>query len=87
MQSTAMLEIRQSLGGPYPSQDAALQDHGGVLPEDSVLMQGHSDPGSSEQAWYLVSRIPAVSGKDLRDAQASRDENGQPSVSFTLTAV
>ena len=85
MQSTAMLEIRQSLGGPYPSQDAALQDHGGVLPEDSVLMQGHSIPGSAEEAWYLVSRVPAVSGKDLRDAQASRDQNGQPSVSFTLT--
>ena len=85
MQSTAMLEIRQSLGGPYPSQDAALQEHGGVLPEDSVLMQGHSIPGSTEEAWYLVSRVPAVSGKDLRDAQASHDQNGQPSVSFTLT--
>ena len=85
MQSTAMLEIRQELGGPYPSQDAALQDHGGVLPEDSVLMPGHSNPGSEEQAWYLVSRVPAVSGKDLRDAQPSRDENGQPSVSFTLS--
>jgi preprotein translocase subunit SecD len=86
MQSTAMLEIRQELGGPYPSQDAALQDHGGVLPEDSVLMQGHSNPGSTEeQAWYLVSRVPAVSGKDLRDAQPGRDEMGQPSVSFTLT--
>ncbi len=85
MQSTAMLEIRQSLGGPYPSQEAALQDHSGVLPEDSVLMQGHSRPGSDEQAWYLVSRVPAVSGKDLRDAQPSRDEMGQPSVSFTLT--
>src|SRR5271163_959792 len=34
MQSTAMLEIRQSLGGPYPSRDAALQEHGGVLPPD-----------------------------------------------------
>jgi preprotein translocase subunit SecD len=85
MQSTAMLEIRQSLGGPYPSQEAALQDHSGVLPEDSVLMQGHSRPGSDEQAWYLVSRVPAVSGKDLRDAQPSRDEMGLPSVSFTLT--
>src|SRR6202142_4308669 len=85
MQSTAMLEIRQSLGGPYPSQDAALQEHGGVLPEDSILMQGHAAPGSTEDAWYLVSRVPAVSGKDLRDAQSSRDQNGQPSVSFTLT--
>jgi len=85
MQSTAMLEIRQSLGGPYPSEAAALQDHNGVLPEDSILMPGHSIPGSTEEAWYLVSRVPAVSGKDLRDAQASHDQNGQPSVSFTLT--
>ena len=30
MQSTAMLEIKQSLGGPYPSEQAALQDKGGV---------------------------------------------------------
>jgi preprotein translocase subunit SecD len=32
-----------------------------------------------------VSRVSAVSGKDLRDAQPSSDQNGQPSVSFTLT--
>src|ERR1700756_938218 len=70
MQSTAMLEIKQSLGGPYPSQEAALQDHGGVLPPDAILMQGHANPGSSEgEAWYLVSRVSAVRGKDLRDAQ------------------
>src|SRR5437588_7513582 len=42
MQSTAMLEIRQSLGGPYSSEQQALQEHGGVLPPDSVLMQGRS---------------------------------------------
>jgi preprotein translocase subunit SecD len=85
MQSTAMLEIKQSLGGPYPSQEAALQDHGGVLPPDSILMQGHGNPDTNEQSWYLVSRVSAVRGKDLRDAQPSRDQNGQPSVSFTLS--
>jgi preprotein translocase subunit SecD len=87
MQSTAMLEIKQSLGGPYPSEQAALQDKGGVLPPDAILLPGHSAPGvaSEGQAWYLVSRVSAVSGKDLRDAQPSRDQNGQPSVSFTLT--
>jgi preprotein translocase subunit SecD len=87
MQSTAMLEIKQSLGGPYPSEQAALQEKGGVLPADAMLLPGHSTPGvaSEGQAWYLVSRISAVSGKDLRDAQPSRDPNGQPSVSFTLT--
>src|ERR1700728_1652220 len=87
MQSTAMLEIKQSLGGPFPSEQAALQDKGGILPADSILLPGHARPGAAEegQAWYLVSRVSAVSGKDLRDAQPSSDQNGQPSVSFTLT--
>jgi len=87
MQSTAMLEIKQVLGGPYPSEQAALQDKGGVLPPDAILLPGHAAPGAETegQSWYLVSRVSAVSGKDLRDAQPSRDQNGQPSVSFTLT--
>jgi preprotein translocase subunit SecD len=87
MQSTAMLEIKQVLGGPYASEAAALQDKNGVLPPDAILMPGHSAPGTptDEQAWYLVSRVSAVRGKDLRDAQASTDENGQPDVQFTLT--
>ncbi|HKW16044.1 MAG TPA: protein translocase subunit SecD [Terriglobales bacterium] len=85
IQSTAMLEIRQVLGGPYPSQDAALQDKGGVLPEDSMLMPGKVNSDGT-QSWYIVSRIPAVSGKDLKTAGPGTDENGQPAVSFTLTA-
>jgi len=89
MQSTAMLEIKQELGGPYPSEAAAMQAQPtpGVLPPDAILLPGHSMPGSETegQAYYLVSRVSAVSGKDLRDAQPSRDQNGQPSVSFTLT--
>jgi preprotein translocase subunit SecD len=87
MQSTAMLEIKQVLDGPYASDQAALQAKGGVLPPDAMLMTGHAAPGTpgDEQAWYLVSRVSAVRGKDLRDAQASTDQNGQPSVHFNLT--
>jgi preprotein translocase subunit SecD len=88
MQSTAMLEIRQSFGGPYPSEQQALQDKGGVLPSDQALMPGRSvgtNAGEGGQAWYLISRASAVTGRDLRAADQSRDENGQPSVSFTLT--
>jgi preprotein translocase subunit SecD len=87
MQSTAMLEIKQVLGGPYPSDQAALQDKGGVLPPDAILMSGHGAPGAGagEQSWYLVSRVSAVRGKDLRDAQPGTDQNGQPNVRFTLT--
>jgi preprotein translocase subunit SecD len=88
MQSTAMLEIRQALGGPYSSEAQALQEHGGVLPADAVLLPG-KNIGTAEaeggQTWYLVSRAAAVTGRDLRSADATRDENGQPAVSFTLT--
>ena len=89
MQSTAMLEIKQSVGGPYPSEQGALQDKGGVLPPDAVLLPGKSITSSRSQeggeSWYLISRASAVTGRDLRNAEPSRDENGQPSVRFILT--
>jgi preprotein translocase subunit SecD len=87
IQSTAMLEIKQSLGGPYSSQQQALQEHGGVLPPDAVLMPGRSIGRTDEtgEVWYLISRASAVSGADLRTAESSRDENGQPAVRFVLT--
>jgi preprotein translocase subunit SecD len=87
MQSTAMLEIKQVMGGPFPSEQAALQDKGGVLPADAMLLPGHASLGAAagDQAWYLVSRVSAVRGKDLRDAQAGTDQNGQPDVTFQLT--
>jgi preprotein translocase subunit SecD len=87
MQSTAMLEIKQVLGGPYPSEQSALQDKGGIVPANAILLPGHAAPGSgaADQSWYFVSRVSAVRGKDLRDAQAGTDQNGQPNVHFTLT--
>jgi preprotein translocase subunit SecD len=90
IQSTAMLEIKQSLDGPksYPSQEAALQEHGGVLPPDAVLMAGKtvgSRNTEGGEAWYVISRASAVTGRDLRDAQPGTDENGQPEVKFVLT--
>ncbi|MBZ5573253.1 MAG: protein translocase subunit SecD, partial [Acidobacteriia bacterium] len=88
MQSTAMLEIRQAMGGPFPNEQAALQQSGGVLPPDTMLMPGRSIGAKETEGgptWYLISRASAVTGRDLRSAEPSRDENGQPSVSFTLT--
>jgi preprotein translocase subunit SecD len=89
MQSTAMLEIRQALGGPYPSEAEAMSAHNGILPPDSVLLKGRSVGSPNDQnvgeAYYLVSRASAVTGRDLRDATQGRDENGRPMVSFNLT--
>ncbi len=89
MQSTAMLEIRQAIKGPYPNEQAAMQDNGGVLPPDTVLMKGDmphpQNPDESGEVYWIISRSSAVSGSDLRSADAGRDENGRPDVNFTLT--
>jgi preprotein translocase subunit SecD len=91
MQSTAMLEIRQGLdnGRPFGSEQEVLAAHNGVLPPDSVIMKGKSIGSSAgnERAdvYYLISRVSAVSGRDLRSAEAGHEESGRPDVSFTLT--
>ena len=91
MQSTAMLEIRQAQdnGRAYASEQEALAAHNGVLPPDSIIMKGKnmgSSAGSeSPDVYYLVSRVSAVSGRDLRSAEAGHEESGRPDVSFTLT--
>ena len=91
MQSTAMLEIKQVLGGPYPSEADAVQQNNGLLPPDSMLLRGSSiGSRGNEQGdqYYLVTRSSAVSGGDLRSGGASvgRDStSGAPDVQFTLT--
>jgi preprotein translocase subunit SecD len=89
IQSTAMLELKLSVGGPYPSEQAALQDKGGVMPPDAVLLPGRNPRGASGdagEAWYFISRAAAVTGRDLRDAQPSRSaDTNQPRVNFVLT--
>ncbi|HZD30486.1 MAG TPA: protein translocase subunit SecD [Candidatus Angelobacter sp.] len=88
MQSTAMLEIRQAVGGPYTSEQEAMQANGGLLPANSVLMKGKNIGGQGTQGgdqYWIITRASAVSGGDLRTADAGRDENQRPDVKFTLT--
>ncbi len=93
MQSTAMLEIRQAMdnGTSYPSEASALAAHGGILPADSVVMKGRSiargaeTSGEPQDTYYVVSRVSAVTGRDLRGAEPTHDENGRAAVSFNLT--
>ena len=41
-------------------------------------------PGPCAASFYLVRRVPAVTGHDLRSARPELDENNQPAVGFTL---
>jgi preprotein translocase subunit SecD len=89
MQSTAMLEIRQAMnnGASYKDEQAALAAVNGVLPDNSVLMHGRNIGASGEDAVYMISRVSAVAGHDLREARVGRNsQTNLPEVNFFLTA-
>ncbi len=91
MQSTAMLEIRQAMDGPYSTEQDALAAHGGLLPTNTVLLKGRNvgaraGETAPREEFYVISRSSAVAGRDLRGAEPTRDENGRPAVRFMLTS-
>lgn len=74
----------------YPSEPAALASHGGVLPAGTELLPGKSEGANGQagaQVWYLVDRLPIVTGQDLRNANPtpSTENPGQFQVNFTLS--
>jgi preprotein translocase subunit SecD len=77
IQAGGQLELHLVLDNtPYTSEVAALAAHGGVMPPNSELVQGKNTPSSTGEpgadTWYLVDRIPVVTGRDLRSATAVR---------------
>jgi len=85
IRSTAVLELKQVEQGP--SSDKEQLAPKGVVPPDMELLPGVSGGRRGEPAgvvYYLVRKVPVVSGRDLRNARPSLDENNQPAVSFSL---
>ena len=90
IKSTAMLEIKQVLGGPFTSETEALQQNGGMYPANSILMKyrGLGNSIDEDNRFYLVTRTSAVAGADLRPNGASVGRNSNtntPEVQFSLT--
>jgi preprotein translocase subunit SecD len=84
IQSTAKLSIHAVTGGPYETDQAALQANNGVIPPDSMLVHGTGSAGAPDQIW-LLKRVSEVEGTDFRDAQPGQDQNGRPNIRFNLT--
>lgn len=84
----ARLEIHAVDGGPFPTQDAALQSVNGALsPNEEILPYTGSLQGSSGTFYYVIERSPIVAGNDFRTIQPGVNANtGQITVDITLTA-
>jgi preprotein translocase subunit SecD len=86
IRSTAILELKLVESGPAPSREELLKAHNGQLPSDMDIVSGVSSAaaGESGTVYYLVRKVAAVTGQDLRSAKPELDENGRPAVGFTL---
>jgi preprotein translocase subunit SecD len=88
IRSTALLELKLVEDGPASTKEQLLQTRGGVMPGNMDVVPGVSDTGApgdrAETVYYLVRKIAAVTGRDLRNAKPSLDENNRPAVSFSL---
>ena len=87
IRSTALLELKQVEQGPFPDDASARQAYSGNVPPDLQLLPGTIDgvPGQPASTGYsAVRRVAAVTGRDLRTARPTLDENNRPAVSFSL---
>jgi preprotein translocase subunit SecD len=87
IRSTAQLELKEVSQGPFSDEAAARQALGNTLPPDMQILPGTLEAGPGQPAgtgYYVVRRVPAVTGRDLRNARPTLDENNRPAVSFSL---
>jgi preprotein translocase subunit SecD len=89
IRSTAQLELKLVDQGPFSDEAQARQAYGGNIPADLQILPGNSEgartaaPGT---VYYVVRRVAAVTGRDLRNARPSLDDNNRPAVGFSLNS-
>jgi protein-export membrane protein SecD len=84
--TAAVLEIDEVKNeGPYPSREAGLAQHGGVLPLNTKLVKAKARAGMQGEEWYLVGRPPVVMGSEMRNAHEGQGEMQKWETNFTLS--
>jgi preprotein translocase subunit SecD len=83
--SPGLLELKIVENGPAGTKEELMMN--GQVPEGMEILPGVSDTsagGPATTVYYLLRKVAAVSGRDLRSARPSLDERNLPAVSFTL---
>jgi preprotein translocase subunit SecD len=89
IRSTALLELKLVEQGPFGSEDAAKQAYNNNVPPDILIVPGSGDSaggGAPATQYYALRRASVVTGRDLRNASTTLDENNLPAVRFVLNA-
>src|SRR3954462_13034995 len=85
IRSTGLLELKIVEQGPAPTREALMVNN--QVPEGMEIVPGAAGGATADAntVFYLVKKVAAVTGQDLRNARVSVDENNRPAVSFTLS--
>jgi preprotein translocase subunit SecD len=83
---TALLELKIVQAGPTPDEATLLAAYEGKTPEGMEVIPGSSGKPGDPGGFYLVNRVAAVTGSDLRNARPTQDELNLPAVAFSLNS-
>jgi len=82
IQSTALLEFKAVVSGPFASEEGALKEYNGKLPEDLQIVK--TNPRRMDNGYYVLKSAAVVTGKDLKSSRRSQDNYGAPAVGFSF---
>jgi preprotein translocase subunit SecD len=82
--TAAQLGLYDVKGGPFASPQEAMQQSGGVMPLDSMLMPGKREGNSVPQLW-LLARTPEIQNRDIRDSRPQQSQDRGWETEFVLS--
>jgi preprotein translocase subunit SecD len=82
--SPGVLELKIVEQGPASTKESLMVN--GQIPAGMDIVPGSTTGDAGATSYYLVRKVAAVTGRDIRTARASLDENNQPAVSFTFNS-
>ena len=85
IRSTGLLELKIVEQGPVSTREELLVN-GQPAAGMEIVPGAPSTPGDTSTVYYQVRRVAAVTGRDVRNARPTVDENNQPAVGFTLSS-
>jgi preprotein translocase subunit SecD len=83
--TVANLQITAVKDGPYASREAGLGAHGGVRPINTEFYKMLPRTANEGEQWYLVSRLPVITGHDMRNARSGQGDLRKWETNFTLS--
>lgn len=86
IKSTAMLEFKKVMAGPFPSEEEALKQYNGVLPQDLSIVKWSAKAKVKGVNVSVLESANVLTGRDLKMAKHSQDSWGGPAVAFSLNS-